>query len=199
MAAQCSIYRAGNWKNLWNKQRNSAKVAKQVFQECFKEKKTKESEDKTLLVRGFKTFWGTVSFNAVYHFVWDFQCITKQLLNSVFRDIQNYQGIGKRYHEKPHPLIFYHWFAAIRVFITYWFIRQPIPHSRQPWPSGPAAFSPPVVPILPATLVFIANWGSRRFFCCCFRCWLYWSESRGQSFLWLCMAIYGFVYSHISL
>ena len=55
--------------------KESAKVGRQVFQEYLKEKKITEREEKTLLGRDFKTFWGTVSFIAVYYYIWDFQCI----------------------------------------------------------------------------------------------------------------------------
>ena len=45
--------------------KRSAKVARQVFQEYLKDKKITEPEEKTLLARGLKMFWGTVSFIAV--------------------------------------------------------------------------------------------------------------------------------------
>ena len=66
--------------------RKGQRKSRQVLQEYLKENKTTKAEQKTLLAQGLKTFWGTVSFTAVLYFTWDFQCIIKQLLNSVFRD-----------------------------------------------------------------------------------------------------------------
>ena len=49
-----------------------AKVARRVFQEYLKEKKTTEPDEKTLLVRGLKTLWCAVSFIAALCFIENF-------------------------------------------------------------------------------------------------------------------------------
>ena len=64
-----SVYRAGNWKIFVEDKdakdtKRSAKVARQVFQEYLKVKKTAEREER-LLARSLKTFWVTLSFIAV--------------------------------------------------------------------------------------------------------------------------------------
>ena len=43
-------------------------------------------------------------FIAVLYFIRGFQCVIKQLLNWVIRDIQNYQGLGNCYQPQPSAL-----------------------------------------------------------------------------------------------
>ena len=80
------------------KQEKSAKVARQVFYGYLKEKKATEREEKSLLARDSKTFWGTEAFIVVFYFIWDFQCVVNNYWIRFFVIyIQNYQGLGKCY------------------------------------------------------------------------------------------------------
>ena len=82
--------------------RKGQQKSKQLFQEYLKEKKTTKAESKTLLAQGLKTFLRYCVIHCC--FVLCLRLSMHKLNNywmRFFRDIQNYQGLGKCYQPKP--------------------------------------------------------------------------------------------------
>ena len=108
---------------------NTEKVSESI-DKCFRStsrKRKLQNRIKDSVSARFKNVLRYCVLHCCFVFYLRLQCLIKQLLNSVFRDIQNYQGLGKcnkpqpsasadntyltidncGYHEKPHPIIVY--------------------------------------------------------------------------------------------